>query len=93
MITSVYVRSLDFGFWTAESVTVQKFDGNNDLLWCNHAGATEETEQNQIDRIDEPDIVWESKVMVCDKCPAYRHVGDTEWHDAPLDGVDYETRS
>lgn len=84
----VYVKSLDMGFWTQEPITVARYQVDGDekeLVWCNHAGAEEEEVENQIYRIDHPDIVWTDKVLVC-KCGAYRFLNDSYWSDAPIDG-------
>jgi hypothetical protein len=90
---NVFVRNYDLGFFTQEPITVQKFEIEDDepvVSWCNHAGAESETVENQIDRIDEPDICWTSTIMVCDKCGAYKLEGESWWQDAPFEGISYE---
>lgn len=89
----IFVNNKDLGFFTATSITVQRFaeiiDGERELIWCNHAGAVSEKVENQIDRIDQPDITWTSYVLVCDKCPAYKKEGEDFWEDAPFEGITY----
>lgn len=89
----INVRSRDLGFFTQSPITAQRFDevdGEQALVWCDHAGAIQETDTVEHPRIDEPDIVYDVELMVCDKCPAWRRVGETAWEDAPEDGVWHE---
>lgn len=83
----IYVNNKDYGFLTQEPITIQRFadDSKEDLLWCNHAGAEEVKQENQINRIDQPDIVWTDKIMVC-KCGAYRFEFSDFWEDCPIEG-------
>ena len=81
----IYVKIHDLGFWTAKPVTVQKFfDG--ELEYCDHAGAVEETEHVEHPRVDEPDIIYDQELIICDKCPAWRLAGDNYWEETPTNG-------
>lgn len=88
----IFINNKDLGFLTQEEVTVQRFeivDGERELVWCNHAGAIEESVENEMTNPNGHDITWWDKIVVCDKCEAYRFVGDNEWRDAPEEGVSY----
>ena len=91
-MTNIYVQNKDFGFLTETPITVQKteqIDGETAVVFCNHAQAEEREIEQQVDRQDQPDIVWTDHILVC-KCGAYKFEYDNEWHDAPQDGVHYE---
>lgn len=90
----INVINKDLDFWTQQEIPVVKYgvmdDGEKELIYCNHAGAEEETVHNEVPRIDGPDIEWNSKVLVCGKCQAYKLDGDDYWQDAPFEGVHNE---
>lgn len=77
---NILIDNHDLGFLTAQPITVQCFDGD-ELIYCNHAGAVEEVQHNQINLVDQPDILWYSRVLLCDKanCGAYKREGDDCW--------------
>lgn len=80
----IYVRNHDHGFWTEEPVTVKrKEDGN--IIYCDHAGAVEEEQENVMYRPDGRDIVWTSRALICG-CGAYQLENDNYWQDAPVGG-------
>ena len=92
----IFVHNKDFGFFTQEPITVQRkevisedFNGEQetDVVWCNHAEAEEVEEEHQTNNIDAPDMVWTDKALVCHKCKAYKFDGDTDWQNAPVEGV------
>lgn len=85
------VQNKDLGFFTQSLITAQRRE-DGEVVWCNHHGAVQETVENQIDRIDEPDITWKSSVLICDKCSAYKLEGDDWWQEAPFEGITYESR-
>lgn len=58
-----------------------------EIIFCNHGGAETEEVENQVNRIDQPDIVWTSKIVVCEKCGAWRHEGERDWEEAPFEGA------
>ena len=89
-MTSITILNKDLGFFTESTVTIQRFDEEGDLIWCNHAGAEEEEAYNQVDRVDQSDLTWTEIIKVCDKCGAWQFDGDREWHEAPMDGVHYD---
>lgn len=94
----ISVLSKDLGFWSQVPITVQRFDkiaymdGPDDfeyeeeLIWCNHAGATSEDIENEIINPNGADHVWLTKVSVCDKCDAFQRDNDEWWQDAPSEG-------
>lgn len=93
----IYVHNKDLGFWTQEPIPVTRYatqydedDFDRELVWCNHAGAEEEEVENEINRIDQPDITWTDRVLVCRKCGAYKFEKETDWWDAPIEGAHHE---
>jgi len=84
----ISVLNKDLGFLTEKPITVQRFefDGQEDeLVWCNHAGAIEEEVDNEIPNINGRDIAWTDRVLVC-KFGAYRFLEQDNWQDAPIEG-------
>lgn len=94
-VKKIYVRSEDHGFFTQKEIPVTRLEqideNETQIAWCSHGGAEVEEVDNQINRIDEPDIVWTDRVHICGKCKAYRFEGENEWHDSPFEGVHYES--
>lgn len=86
----INVLNKDFGFLTEEAITVQRYDFEGNLVFCNHAGAIEETASVDIPRIEQQDISFMVTTLVCDKCEAYQRQGEDQWEDAPLEGKHYE---
>lgn len=87
---NILVRNKDLGFFTQKDVTVQRFakiDGEIELLWCNHAGATSEEVENCDYKSEGTDWVTKQYIYACDKCPATRDEYSTYWDDCPADGV------
>ena len=90
----IFVKSEDFGFWTQEDITVQRVDFHEDedepykdVLWCNHAGATEEDTESEYMRSDGTVMEISNKALICDKCYAYKCLDEEYWQDAPTEGV------
>lgn len=82
------VKNEDLGFWTQSEITVvSRYDGV--IEYCNHAGAYEEVEYHQSMNPAGDVIEWPAKVMLCDKCPAWRMPESNEWEDAPFEGERY----
>ncbi len=81
----------DFGYFSEVPITVQRFepdwDGDMELVWCNHAGAESETFEKMVPRIDQPDIVWEDSILVCLKCGAFQRSYERTWEDTPVGGL------
>lgn len=86
----IYVRSEDFGVFTQEEVPVVRRDADNEITYCTHGGATLEEIQQQYDRIDEPDITWTDRLLICRACKAWKLEGENDWHDSPIEGRHYE---
>lgn len=94
----IFVHNRDLGFFTQTPITVQGFqknsDGEEELMWCNHANADAE-------RIEVMAMEWDRELgylptgtawedcWKCDKCDAYRFIDAKEWENAPFDGVYY----
>lgn len=93
-IKKIYVRSEDLGYFTQVEIPVVKreqIDENEfNIIFCNHGGAEIEEVEQQYNRIDEPDIVWTDKLLICGKCKSWKLDGDSEWHDSPIEGKHYE---
>ena len=89
-MSQINIRNYDLGFLTAEHVTAQKFakeDGEIVVIWCNHAGAIQEEIEDEIYVPGGIDRVVITRALVCDKCGAYQPEGQTEWQEAPYEGV------
>lgn len=87
---AIYVKNKDFGFWTQEPISVKRMEtindeGEQEVVYCNHAGAEEREEQHETYRQDQEDIVYKSRMLVCE-CGAYKLEGDNYWQDAPVEG-------
>lgn len=85
-IKKIYVRSEDLGFFTQEEVTVVIRDENNEILYCTHAGAKEETETHHYYTPDARDLEYEVTISVCDKCEAWKKDDGLGWEDSPING-------
>lgn len=74
-----------------EPVTVVRLgqvdEDSFEIVYCNHANATAETEVVQIDRVDQEDLVYNVNYMLCDKCGAIKRETDDWWDKAPLEGL------
>jgi hypothetical protein len=86
-----YADDFDY-FDIGKSVTVQRFeqiieDDDAVLVYCNHAGATEEDYENEIYYPEGPSQTYIATQLVCDKCEAYRYLGENYWHEAPEEGA------
>lgn len=94
----IQVNSKDFGWLSAQPITIQKFDEYDDdgehyqeLLWCNHAGAEETTiDCGYPDSIIGDFVDDDRQALVCDKCESYRFLDRDEWEDAPTEGKHHE---
>lgn len=91
---TIFIKDKHYG-WD-QPITVQKFElysdeygKEYDLTWCNHAGADEVENETSLPRADAPDIVWYDRVLVCNKCNAYKFFDSVEWQDTPYEGVSY----
>lgn len=88
---NIFVKAHDFGFWTAQPITVYRTEKDSglyrDITWCNHDGYSEEDLVQE--RIASDDTVHEFviKAELCNKCLAWRERGENEWHEAPKQGV------
>jgi hypothetical protein len=77
---NIQVQEKDFGWFSQDAVTVQRFqnyEGERELVWCNHANHQEEQY-----------IDWKGLTriqIVCDKCNAA--YGQDGWEDAPEEGA------
>lgn len=78
----IHVNSRDYGFFTTKPVTVQvKYKG--ELIGCNHDGYFQDDHDFDIIRSDDTIRTVSNRYDVCDKCYAYRLVGEEEWQDEP----------
>lgn len=84
MLSVQAIRLRSYHGWE-EPVSVQVQD-NGEVWSCNHHGAVEEESHNEVERPDGSYIEWSERVLVCDKCPAWKLIHDDEWHDAPFGG-------
>lgn len=78
----IFVNNKDLGFFTQEEITAQIVSPEGELLFCNHAGAVEEHQED--DFLGTP---IDRYVTFCDKCEAYKREGDNYWENAPFEGV------
>ena len=79
---NINVRNRDYGFLSCKPVTVQVFY-KGELIHCNHDGYFEDEHDFEIIRSDDSIRTVSNRYEVCDKCNAYRLVGDEEWQDEP----------
>ncbi len=87
----IFIKNHDLGFWTQNEITAQKFekiDGEIELVWCNHAGATTEELEHCDYRSEGSDWVTKRYIRVCDKCGATRDEYSNYWENAPEQGLD-----
>lgn len=76
----IAVRNRDYGFFSAQPVSVQVYHKGY-LISCNHDGYFEDEYDTDIIRSDDTiRTVWNT-YEVCDKCNAYRQLGEEEWRD------------
>lgn len=74
------VKNRDYGFLSAKPVTVYRIDDSG-IVWCNHDGYFEDDFDHDIIHNDDTiTTVWDT-YEVCDKCRAYRLLGEEEWRD------------
>lgn len=89
----IYIKNEDLGFWTETPITVQSFEiidkDEIDLVWCNHAGAIEEEHDGEVYNPNGTYHEWTQRVIVCNKCDAWRDALLDDWIDAPFEGVHY----
>lgn len=88
----IFVKSKDLGFFTQTNITVQRFeivDGDRELVFCNHANATEEVVEHETFTPSGKEIVWAYKITTCDKsnCDAWKREGSSIWEDTPYRGA------
>lgn len=80
----ILVKNRDYGFFTAKPVTVQvKYKGQ--LISCNHDGYEQEDYHGEYLASDDTVRHYYERHEVCDKCHAWRVVGDEEWTDGPAE--------
>lgn len=84
----ILVRNYDLGFFTAEPVTVARYE-DGEIVWCNHADVEEATDTHDVYLPDQPDITYTVKLIVCKKCSAHRNENETYWFNAPVEGAAY----
>ena len=68
-------------------ITVQRVDGEEGVVWCNHAGdADEEEVHNMYPNQYGSDIEWTDRLLICLKCGAYKLEAEERWENAPFAG-------
>lgn len=73
----ILIKNRDYGFFTTKPISVTKTEDGL-IVYCNHEGAI-------VDVYEYPTGQTETQEL-CDKCDAWRAVGESEWHDAPFEG-------
>lgn len=92
-IKKIYVKSLDHGFWTEQSISVKRYEQVDEdefeVVFCNHDGAEEIEEEQEYINPNGSDVVWKVRVLICG-CGAWRLVGTNDWENTPMEGKHYE---
>lgn len=65
-------------------------DPNNEVVWCNHAGAREEDYEQTFHNPYGADTTSFITILKCDKCEAWKRADEDFWSEAPFEGVSYE---
>lgn len=76
----IAIRDRQYGFFSTQPITVQKLEDGL-VTSCNHDGYYEEDLPQERIASDGTVREWTIKAELCDKCYAWRQVGEEEWHD------------
>lgn len=82
----IWIKSKSWGDFSAEPITVTR-TYENQVIYCNHAGAEEESFDDEHHFSDGETVTTRTEYSKCDKCGAYWTSHEPWWHDAPENGA------
>jgi hypothetical protein len=83
---NVAIKNFDLGWLTETPVTVTKKE-DNEITWCNHANAFEDTIELAGNPFSTIADTYTERVLICDKCDAWKEVGGEYWQEVPEEGA------